>query len=196
MLRASGAFTTGRKKEGKKERVNLEDKQIDRLQDHVLVGRVVGFCTISSCFDKGVGINDALVVDTTPGTHFRVHLNSSKMKSTRFWGGNVKIDFRTLFSDLVQNACSVRRCSCLLRLSTFCKALQNIQRSPQKCQKIAGCRECAVYASRPPIASKPGLFSPESTSLDNITSQPWSDAISPRTTASSTLSYLFQTQRA
>jgi len=32
--------------------------------------------------------------------------------------------------------------------------------------------ECAVYGSRPPIASKPGSFSPERPGLDNSTSQP------------------------
>jgi len=33
----------------------------------------------------------------------RVDLSTSKMKSTRFWIRNVRIDFQTLFFDLVQN---------------------------------------------------------------------------------------------
>jgi len=46
-------------------------------------------------------------------------------------------------------------------------------------------KQCAVYGSRPPIASKPGLSSPEQYGLINITSQPWSDATCPRTTSDS-----------
>ena len=42
-----------------------------------------------------------------------------------------------------------------------------MQKFPQKCQKIAGCWESAVYGSRPPIASKPGSSPPERPSLDN-----------------------------
>jgi len=46
----------------------------------------------------------------------------------------------------------------------------------QKCQKIAGCWESAVYGSRPPIASKPDSSHPEQPGLDNRTSQPWSES--------------------
>jgi len=74
----------------------------------------------------------------------------------------------------------------LLRLCSFCKALRDMRKFPQKCQKIAGCWECAVYGSRPPIASTPGSSSPEWPGLDNITSQPWSDATCPCTTSWST----------
>jgi len=38
----------------------------------------------------------------------------------------------------------------------LCKGPQDMKKFPQKCQKIAGCYECAVYGSQPPIASKPG----------------------------------------
>ena len=44
-------------------------------------------------------------------------------------------------------------------------------------------KQCAVYGSRPPIASKPGSSPPERYSLNNSTSQPWSDATCPRTTS-------------
>ena len=37
-------------------------------------------------------------------------------------------------------------------------------------------KQCAVYGSRPPIASKPGATSLEQYGLNNITSQPWPDA--------------------
>ena len=46
-------------------------------------------------------------------------------------------------------------------------------------------KQCAVYGSRPPIASKPGSSCPEQYGLDNFTSQPWSDATCPRTTSDS-----------
>jgi len=54
-----------------------------------------------------------------------------------------------------------------------------------QCQKITGCWESAVYGSRPLITSTPGSSPPERTSLDNITSQPWSDATCPCTTSAS-----------
>jgi len=46
--------------------------------------------------------------------------------------------------------------------------------------------------TQPPIASTPGSIPPERPGLDNITSQPWSEATCPCNTASSTLSCLFQ----
>ena len=46
--------------------------------------------------------------------------------------------FSDHFSDLVQNICSVRF-AYRLRLSIFCKAPWDMQKFPQKCQKIAGC---------------------------------------------------------
>ena len=52
-------------------------------------------------------------------------------------------------------------------------------------------RQCAVYGSRPPIASKPGSFPPERPGLDNDTSQPQSDAICPHTIVFGTLSCPF-----
>jgi len=85
---------------------------------------------------------------------------------------------------LVQNICSV--CfSYLLRLSIFCKGPRDMRKFPQKCQKIAGCWESAVYGSRPPIASKPDSSPLERPDLDNISSQPWSEAICPCTTFAS-----------
>ena len=46
--------------------------------------------------------------------------------------------FSDHFSNLVQNICSVRF-AYRLRLSIFCKAPWDMQKFPQKCQKIAGC---------------------------------------------------------
>ena len=46
--------------------------------------------------------------------------------------------FSDHFSELVQNTCLVRF-SYLLRLSIFCKAVRDMRKFPQKCQKIAGC---------------------------------------------------------
>jgi len=43
----------------------------------------------------------------------------------------------------------------------------------------------AVYGSRPPIASKPDSSPPERPGLENITSQPWSEATCPCTTSAS-----------
>ena len=95
--------------------------------------------------------------------------------------------FSCHFSDLVQNICSVRL-SYLLRLSIFCKAPRDMRNFPQKCQKIAGCWESAVYGSRPPIFSKPDSSTPEQPDLDSVTSQPWSEATCPRTTSASAYS--------
>ena len=92
--------------------------------------------------------------------------------------------FSDHFPDLVQNICSVRF-SYLLRLSIFCKAPLDMRKFQQKCQKIAGCWESPVYGSRPPITSKPGSSPPERPGLDNITSQPWSEATCPCTTSAS-----------
>jgi len=92
--------------------------------------------------------------------------------------------FSDHFFDLVQNICSVRF-SYLLRLSIFCKAPRDMRKFPQKCQKIAGCWESAVYGSRPPIASNPGSSSPERPGLDNITSQQWSETTCPCTISAS-----------
>jgi len=92
--------------------------------------------------------------------------------------------FSDHFSDLVQNICSV--CFLyLLRLSIFCKAPRDMRKFPQKCQKIAGCWESAVYGSRPLITSTPDSSPPERPGLDNTTSQPWSDATCPCTTSTS-----------
>ena len=60
-----------------------------------------------------------------------------------------------------------------------------MRKFPQKCQKIAGCWESAVYGSRPPVASKPDSSPPERPDLDNTTSQPWSEATCPCTTSAS-----------
>ena len=92
--------------------------------------------------------------------------------------------FSDHFPDLVQTICSVRF-SYLLRLSFFCEAPRDMRKFPQKCQKIAGCWESAIYGSRPPITSQPDSSPPEQPGLDNITSQPWSDATCPCTTSAS-----------
>ena len=63
--------------------------------------------------------------------------------------------------------------SYLLRHGNLCKGPWILRNFPQKFQKIAGCYECAVYGSRPLIASKPGSSPLERPSLDNSTSQPW-----------------------
>jgi len=61
----------------------------------------------------------------------------------------------------------------------------------QKCQKIAGCAECTVYNFWPLIASNSGSSPLKRTSLDNITSQPYADAICPHTIVLCTLSCPF-----
>jgi len=99
-------------------------------------------------------------------------------------GSKREDQFSDHFSDLVQNICSVRY-SYLLRLSIFCKAPWDMRKFPQKCQKIAGCWESAVYGSRPLIASKPDSSPLKRLGLDNITSQPWSDTTCPCTTSTS-----------
>jgi len=90
------------------------------------------------------------------------------------------------FCELVQKSCLV--CfSYLLRLSNFCKALRDMRKFPQKCQKIAGRWWRAVYASdlrSPPNQAHPLRNDPVQTSM---MSQPWSDTICSRTIASSTL---------
>jgi len=45
--------------------------------------------------------------------------------------------------------------------------------------------QCAFYGSRPPIASKAGSSPPTRYGLNNITSQPWSDATCSRITSDS-----------
>jgi len=60
--------------------------------------------------------------------------------------------FSDHFSNLVQNICSVR-----FSYLIFCQApgLRDMRKFPQKCQKMAGCGESAVYGSRPLIDLKP-----------------------------------------
>jgi len=101
--------------------------------------------------------------------------------------------FSQPFFELVQKSCRVRF-SYLFRHGNLCKVPRTLRKFLQECQKIAGCYECAVYGSRPLIASKPGSSILERPSLENITSQPWSDASYSCTTASSTL-LVFQTKR-
>ena len=90
--------------------------------------------------------------------------------------------FSDPFLDLIQNT-SLVRFWYLLRLCNFCKALRDMRKFPQKCEKIARCQEFTVYGSRPPIASTPGSSPLERPSRDNITSQPWSDATCPCATS-------------
>ena len=105
----------------------------------------------------------------------------------------MRIDFPTLFFELVQKTCQVHF-SYLRRHGNFCKDPRTLRKFPQKCQKIAGCRGRAVYVLnlRSAIASKPGSSPPERPGPDNITGQPWSDATCLCNTTSSTLSCLFQ----
>ena len=86
--------------------------------------------------------------------------------------------FSDPFFDLVQNS-SLVCFSCLLASGISVRP----RGTCEKCQKIAGCWECAVYGSRTPISSTPGSSSPEWPGLDNKTSQPWSVATCPCTTS-------------
>ena len=52
------------------------------------------------------------------------------------------------FFEVVQKACQVRF-PYLFQHGHLLKSLRTLRKFPQKCQKIAGCRECAVYGSRP-----------------------------------------------
>jgi len=67
-------------------------------------------------------------------------------------------------------------CLCCTWVASCVEALQTKPQDKNQCQKIAGCWESAVYGSWPLITSTPGSSPPERTGLDNITSQPWSDA--------------------
>jgi len=100
----------------------------------------------------------------------------------------------SIFRPFFWNGCQVRF-SYIFHHGTLCKGPRTLRKFPQKCQKIAGCWECAVYGSRPLIASTTGSSPPERPGSDNIMSQPWSDATCPCNTASSYLSCLYK-QRA
>jgi len=82
----------------------------------------------------------------------RVDLNPLDKKLTRSLVRSVRIDFWTIFL-IWYNIPLWFVYSYLLRLCNFCKAPRDMRNFPQKRQKIAGCEKCAVYASRPPIAS-------------------------------------------
>jgi len=103
----------------------------------------------------------------------RVDLNPSKTKSMRslfetwgpishpfFWIGTENMSGSFFVPALAQ---------------WLCKGPRTLRKFPQKCQKIAGCEECAVYG----IASKPGSSPPERPGPDNITSHPWSRSLAP-----------------
>jgi len=60
---------------------------------------------------------------------------------------------------------------------------------PQKCQKIARCWECAVYVA---VLRSPRSSPPEQQGINNMTSQPWSEATYPHTTSDGTVSCLFR----
>jgi len=53
-------------------------------------------------------------------------------------------------------------------VSSYLVHFANWMKCVEKCQKIAGCYQCAVYCSRPPIASKPGSSPSERPGLHNI----------------------------
>jgi len=122
----------------------------------------------------------AKIKDTQP--HLKGEREPFENEINKISGSKREDRFSDHFSDLVQNICPVRF-SYLLRLSIFCKAPRDMRKFPQQCQKIAWCWESAVYGSRPPIAWKPDSSPPERPDLDNITSQPWSEATWPCTTS-------------
>jgi len=70
-------------------------------------------------------------------------------------------------------------------------SVRRMHKFTHECQKIAGCWECAVDSSRPPIVLAPGSSSPKRPVLDNTTSQPWSDATISCTTSWSAYSPLW-----
>jgi len=92
----------------------------------------------------------------------------------------VRIDFRTIFP--IWYKISVRFVLRICFASAFSVRPRGTCESSQ-CQKIDGCWESAVYGSRPPIASKPDSSPSERPDLNNITSQPWSEATWPCTTS-------------
>jgi len=116
--------------------------------------------------------------------NLRVDLNPLKKQATSSKVRNVMIDFPTLFLKWYQKHVKVRF-SYLLWHDNFSKGPRTLRKFPQKCQKIAGCWESAVYGSQPLIASKPDSSPPERPGLDNTTSQPWSEATRPCTTSAS-----------
>jgi len=112
----------------------------------------------------------------------RVDLNPLKKKFTRSYVRNIKMIFRP-FLEFVQKTCQVHF-SCLLQLGSFCKGPRTLQNFPQKCgQKIVGLSARRLCTPQLPIAraSKPGSSPLEGPGPDNITSQPWSDAMCPVT---------------
>jgi len=113
---------------------------------------------------------------------------------------NVRIDFRTIIPIWYKISVLILFRTCFA--STFClspavytrfpqhrvnktKQHSHMRKFPQKCQKIDGCWESAVYGSRPLIASKPDSSPPERPGLDNGTSQSCSEATCPFTTSAS-----------
>jgi len=108
--------------------------------------------------------------------------------------------FSDPFFDLVQNT-SLLRFWYLLRLCNFCKARGTCETKPnqtkvpakyaslwipnQKRPEDSRVLRVRRYGSRPLISSTPGSSNPERPGLDNTTSEPWSDATWPCTTASS-----------
>ena len=113
---------------------------------------------------------------------------------------NVRIDFRTIIPIWYKISVLILFRTCFA--SAFClspaghtrfpqhrvnktKQHSHMRKFPQKCQKIDGCWESAVYGSRPPIASKPDSYPPERPDLDIVLSQPYSEATCPCTTSTS-----------
>jgi len=90
----------------------------------------------------------------------RVDLNPLEQNFHQILGSKRDDRFANHFFELVQKTCQVRF-SYLLRHGYLCKGPRTLRKFLQKCQKIAGCDECAVYASRPLIASKPRPSPPE-----------------------------------
>jgi len=100
----------------------------------------------------------------------------------------VRIDFPTPLLNSYKKRVSFifRTCFGLVIFLTYLKGPRTLRKFPLKCQKIAG----TVY-TQPPIDSKPGSSPLERPGPDNITGQPWSDAMCPCNIASSTVPCLF-----
>jgi len=105
-----------------------------------------------------------------------------KNEINKILGAEREDRFSDHFSDLYKISVRFvfRTCS---SSQAFSKSPAGHSKVPAEVPEIAGCWESAVYGSRPPIASKPDSSPLERPSLDNFTSQPWSEANCPCTTS-------------
>ena len=151
---------------------------------------VLGSSFFNSSLERPSDIKSRFNSDS-PISIFRVDLNPLKKKFTRSYVRNVRTDFPSPFLNWYKKDARFVFRTCFGPVM-YVRARRHCERSPKKCQKIARCSRCAVYGSRPPIASKSGSSPPERPGPDNITNQTWFDATCPCITISSTLSGLFQ----